>query len=84
MVTHLHNINISLAFFSNAKNTYPTKTNNGCYPDSYIPKITKRLRDPCEVVRRQTFILLSRLLQVFLFSTDSLSSVVENSSLDDE
>ncbi|KAG2263362.1 hypothetical protein Bca4012_014413 [Brassica carinata] len=31
--------------------------------ECYIPKITKRLRDPCEVVRRQTFILLSRLLQ---------------------
>ncbi|KAM0962714.1 uncharacterized protein LOC126606320 [Malus sylvestris] len=31
--------------------------------DSYIPKITKCLRDPCELVRRQTFILLSRLLQ---------------------
>ncbi|KAF3774527.1 Condensin-2 complex subunit D3 [Nymphaea thermarum] len=30
----------------------------------YITKITKSLRDPCEVVRRQTFILLSRLLQV--------------------
>ncbi|KAL0921932.1 hypothetical protein M5K25_005883 [Dendrobium thyrsiflorum] len=31
--------------------------------DCYIPKITITLRDPCEVVRRQTFILLSRLLQ---------------------
>ncbi|KAK8958347.1 hypothetical protein KSP40_PGU012653 [Platanthera guangdongensis] len=31
--------------------------------DCYIPKITMTLRDPCEVVRRQTFILLSRLLQ---------------------
>ncbi|KAJ4785905.1 Condensin-2 complex subunit D3 [Rhynchospora pubera] len=31
--------------------------------DGYIPRITKSLRDPCEVVRRQTFILLSRLLQ---------------------
>ncbi|XP_020573844.1 condensin-2 complex subunit D3 [Phalaenopsis equestris] len=31
--------------------------------DCYIPKITTALRDPCEVVRRQTFILLSRLLQ---------------------
>ncbi|XP_004298132.1 PREDICTED: condensin-2 complex subunit D3 [Fragaria vesca subsp. vesca] len=31
--------------------------------DSYIPRITKCLRDPCELVRRQTFILLSRLLQ---------------------
>ncbi|XP_008800873.2 condensin-2 complex subunit D3 [Phoenix dactylifera] len=31
--------------------------------DCYIPKITKSLRDPCEIVRRQTFILLSRLLQ---------------------
>ncbi|KAK9099343.1 hypothetical protein Syun_026388 [Stephania yunnanensis] len=31
--------------------------------DCYIPKITNCLRDPCEVVRRQTFILLSRLLQ---------------------
>ncbi|KFK33804.1 hypothetical protein AALP_AA5G062300 [Arabis alpina] len=31
--------------------------------ECYIPKITNRLRDPCEVVRRQTFILLSRLLQ---------------------
>ncbi|GAB2289497.1 hypothetical protein Dimus_023807 [Dionaea muscipula] len=31
--------------------------------DCYIPKITKCLRDPCELVRRQTFILLSRLLQ---------------------
>ncbi|CAN6468839.1 unnamed protein product [Victoria cruziana] len=31
--------------------------------DCYITKITKSLRDPCEVVRRQTFILLSRLLQ---------------------
>lgn len=47
-----------------------------CLRNSYIPKITKRLRDPCEVVRRQTFILLSRLLQVLLFSTDSLPSVV--------
>ena len=32
--------------------------------NSYIPRITASLRDPCEVVRRQTFILLSRLLQV--------------------
>ncbi|KAL1832552.1 hypothetical protein ACET3Z_002203 [Daucus carota] len=31
--------------------------------DSYISNITKCLRDPCEVVRRQTFILLTRLLQ---------------------
>ncbi|KAK6930165.1 Condensin complex subunit 1, C-terminal [Dillenia turbinata] len=31
--------------------------------DCYIPKITKCLRDSCEIVRRQTFILLSRLLQ---------------------
>ncbi|TYJ15397.1 hypothetical protein E1A91_A10G181200v1 [Gossypium mustelinum] len=31
--------------------------------DCYIAKITKCLRDPCELVRRQTFILLSRLLQ---------------------
>ncbi|RZC55578.1 hypothetical protein C5167_014435 [Papaver somniferum] len=31
--------------------------------DCYICKITNCLRDPCEVVRRQTFILLSRLLQ---------------------
>ncbi|KAJ6313642.1 hypothetical protein OIU77_015013 [Salix suchowensis] len=31
--------------------------------DCYISKITKCLRDPCELVRRQTFILLSRLLQ---------------------
>ncbi|KAI9195668.1 hypothetical protein LWI28_017082 [Acer negundo] len=31
--------------------------------DCYIPKITLCLRDPCELVRRQTFILLSRLLQ---------------------
>ncbi|GLT79389.1 hypothetical protein SLA2020_508800 [Shorea laevis] len=31
--------------------------------DCYITKITKCLRDPCELVRRQTFILLSRLLQ---------------------
>ncbi|KAJ4955714.1 hypothetical protein NE237_012497 [Protea cynaroides] len=31
--------------------------------DCYMPKITNCLRDPCEVVRRQTFILLSRLLQ---------------------
>ncbi|KAF6161668.1 hypothetical protein GIB67_041776 [Kingdonia uniflora] len=31
--------------------------------DCYIPNITNCLRDPCEVVRRQTFILLSRLLQ---------------------
>ncbi|XP_050372947.1 uncharacterized protein LOC126790663 [Argentina anserina] len=31
--------------------------------DSYIPRITKCLCDPCELVRRQTFILLSRLLQ---------------------
>eukprot|EP00268_Persea_americana_P021801 TRINITY_DN21706_c0_g1_i1.p1 TRINITY_DN21706_c0_g1~~TRINITY_DN21706_c0_g1_i1.p1 ORF type:complete len:1185 (+),score=294.56 TRINITY_DN21706_c0_g1_i1:141-3557(+) len=31
--------------------------------DCYIPRITNSLRDPCEVVRRQTFILLSRLLQ---------------------
>lgn len=31
--------------------------------DCYISKIAKCLRDPCELVRRQTFILLSRLLQ---------------------
>ncbi|KAJ1695196.1 hypothetical protein LUZ63_011894 [Rhynchospora breviuscula] len=31
--------------------------------DGYIPRIAKSLHDPCEVVRRQTFILLSRLLQ---------------------
>lgn len=31
--------------------------------DCYMSKITKSLRDPCEVVRRQTFILLSKLLQ---------------------
>ncbi|XP_062203117.1 uncharacterized protein LOC133905370 [Phragmites australis] len=31
--------------------------------DCYVSKITKSLRDPCEVVRRQTFILLSKLLQ---------------------
>ncbi|KAF8401464.1 hypothetical protein HHK36_012403 [Tetracentron sinense] len=31
--------------------------------DCYISKITKCLCDPCEVVRRHTFILLSRLLQ---------------------
>ncbi|KAG6756965.1 hypothetical protein POTOM_037264 [Populus tomentosa] len=31
--------------------------------DCYISKITTCLRDPCELVRRQTFILLSRLLQ---------------------
>ncbi|XP_054821462.1 uncharacterized protein LOC129320202 [Prosopis cineraria] len=31
--------------------------------DCYIPKITRCLRDPCELVRRQTFILLARLLQ---------------------
>ncbi|KAF2289167.1 hypothetical protein GH714_029203 [Hevea brasiliensis] len=31
--------------------------------DCYISKITKCLCDPCELVRRQTFILLSRLLQ---------------------
>ncbi|KAJ6852644.1 condensin-2 complex subunit D3 [Iris pallida] len=31
--------------------------------DCYISKITTSLIDPCEVVRRQTFILLSRLLQ---------------------
>ncbi|KAJ3681372.1 hypothetical protein LUZ60_015861 [Juncus effusus] len=31
--------------------------------DGYIARITKSLRDPCEVVRRHTFILLSRLLQ---------------------
>ncbi|XP_057539764.1 uncharacterized protein LOC130817839 isoform X1 [Amaranthus tricolor] len=31
--------------------------------DCYIGKITKCLRDSCELVRRQTFILLSRLLQ---------------------
>ncbi|KAE9594235.1 putative armadillo-like helical, condensin subunit 1/Condensin-2 complex subunit D3 [Lupinus albus] len=30
---------------------------------SYITKITRCLLDPCELVRRQTFILLSRLLQ---------------------
>ncbi|KAI9196349.1 hypothetical protein LWI28_023173 [Acer negundo] len=38
-----------------------------CYTalvDCYIPKITLCLRDPCELVRRQTFILLSRLLQI--------------------
>lgn len=32
--------------------------------NSYLTKITKCLRDPCELVRRHTFILLSRLLQV--------------------
>ncbi|KAI9077591.1 hypothetical protein K1719_040428 [Acacia pycnantha] len=31
--------------------------------DCYIPKITRCLRDPCEIVRRQTFVLLARLLQ---------------------
>ncbi|XP_020254860.1 condensin-2 complex subunit D3 [Asparagus officinalis] len=31
--------------------------------DCYISRITIALRDPCEVVRRQTFVLLSRLLQ---------------------
>ncbi|XP_028092388.1 condensin-2 complex subunit D3-like [Camellia sinensis] len=31
--------------------------------DCYISNITKCLCDPCELVRRQTFILLSRLLQ---------------------
>ncbi|KAK9289109.1 hypothetical protein L1049_017582 [Liquidambar formosana] len=31
--------------------------------DCYISRITKCLCDPCELVRRQTFILLSRLLQ---------------------
>ncbi|XP_042064167.1 condensin-2 complex subunit D3-like [Salvia splendens] len=31
--------------------------------DCYMSKITKCLRDPCELVRRQTFILLGRLLQ---------------------
>ncbi|KAL8256763.1 hypothetical protein R6Q59_028804 [Mikania micrantha] len=31
--------------------------------DCYIPNITKCLRDPCELVRRQTFTLLCRLLQ---------------------
>ncbi|KAK4354984.1 hypothetical protein RND71_027178 [Anisodus tanguticus] len=31
--------------------------------DCYLSKITKCLGDPCELVRRQTFILLSRLLQ---------------------
>ncbi|KAL1320915.1 hypothetical protein HN51_065630 [Arachis hypogaea] len=31
--------------------------------DSYITKITRCLLDPCELVRRQTFLLLSRLLQ---------------------
>ncbi|KAJ8560441.1 hypothetical protein K7X08_022301 [Anisodus acutangulus] len=31
--------------------------------DCYLSKITKCPRDPCELVRRQTFILLSRLLQ---------------------
>lgn len=30
-----------------------------------MSKITKCLRDSCELVRRQTFILLSRLLQVY-------------------
>uniref|UniRef100_A0ACD5XHR3 Uncharacterized protein n=1 Tax=Avena sativa TaxID=4498 RepID=A0ACD5XHR3_AVESA len=31
--------------------------------DCYMSKITKSLRDPCEVVRRQTFVLLAKLLQ---------------------
>ncbi|VAI24226.1 unnamed protein product [Triticum turgidum subsp. durum] len=31
--------------------------------DCYMSKITKVLRDPCEVVRRQTFVLLAKLLQ---------------------
>lgn len=35
--------------------------------NSYIAKITRCLCDPCEVVRRQTFILLSRLLQVHFY-----------------
>ncbi|CAD6267586.1 unnamed protein product [Miscanthus lutarioriparius] len=34
-----------------------------CYTQFYMSKITKSLRDTCEVVRRQTFILLSKLLQ---------------------
>lgn len=33
---------------------------------SYMSKITRCLRDPCELVRRQTFILLGRLLQVLI------------------
>jgi len=35
---------------------------------SYITKITRCLLDPCELVRRQTFILLSRLLQVLFMN----------------
>jgi hypothetical protein len=31
-----------------------------------MSKITKSLRDPCEVVRRQTFVLLAKLLQVLI------------------
>ncbi|KAI6683674.1 hypothetical protein NL676_029587 [Syzygium grande] len=32
--------------------------------DCHITKITRCLGDPCELVRRQTFVLLSRLLQI--------------------
>lgn len=37
-------------------------------------KITKCLRDTCELVRRQTFILLSRLLQVNFYHITVFSS----------
>ncbi len=44
--------------------SYPKSRTNCFEVNSYIAKITKCLCDPCELVRRQTFILLSRLLQV--------------------
>ena len=40
--------------------------------NSYMHKITIALRDPCEVVRRQTFILLSQLLQVWFLKSFNL------------
>ncbi|KAJ1407657.1 Condensin complex subunit 1, C-terminal [Sesbania bispinosa] len=44
--------------------------------DSYITKITGCLLDPCELVRRQTFILLSRLLQAPLLAYNSFVEAV--------
>lgn len=44
-----------------------------------MSKITKCLRDPCELVRRQTFILLGRLLQVQIGCNCKIKSVFEYS-----
>ncbi|KAG5034626.1 hypothetical protein JHK87_009536 [Glycine soja] len=46
-----------------AKSKSLSKAVIAIYTVGYITKITRCLLDPCELVRRQTFILLSRLLQ---------------------